>query len=427
MRSATLLAAVAASSATVLVYASSALAAVPHPDVVSEDPARHTPHVASDALVARPEVYTMAQAGDTMVAGGKFQTVESADRATTYARSNLFTFSATTGELTDLAPDVDGSVWALATDGTSVYVGGQFQTVGGELRPTLAKIDATTGELDPSFNPPMKGGRVTELVLVNGRLLVGGSIQAKLVALDPVTGRNTGYLDLPITGKVPNSSGDTNVYKFAVNPAGTRLVGVGNFTAVDGLNRQRGFMLDLGETEATLSDWYYKPLDKRCLSNTRTRQAYLEDVDFSPDGSYFVLVSTGFVTYTKDEIGETLCDAAARFETDIVDPDRPTWINYTGGDTIHAVAVTGAAVYVQGHFRWLDNPQGKDSKGPGAVDRLGIGAIDPTTGSALGWDPPKPARRGGLDLLATSKGLWVPSDSKRFGGKYHRGIAFCAL
>ena len=117
-------------------------------------------------------------------------------------------------------------------------------------------------------------------------------------------------------------------------------------------------------------------------------------------------MSTGFVPQTG-QIGTALCDATARFETANLAPTRPTWINYTGGDTLHSVAVTDQAVYVQGHQRWLDNPQGRDSAGPGAVSRPGIGAINPTTGLALSWNPTKDRGVGGKDLLVTARGLWV--------------------
>src|SRR5690606_16964833 len=141
--------------------------------------------------------------------------------------------------------------------------------------------------------------------------------------------------------------------------------------------------------------------------------AYLQDVDFSPNGRYFVVVSTGWVVPIGETPGRMLCDAAARFETGNLSPKRPTWINYTGGDTLHSVAVTGAAVYVQGHSRWLDNPYGVDSKGPGAVDRKGGGAINPKTGKALRWNPVMPSRIGGYAMLATPKGLWLGRDGKR--------------
>ena len=184
---------------------------------------------------------------------------------------------------------------------------------------------------------------------------------------------------------------------------------------------------DGSPTIATSPPGVVAPLDRKCKSDKPTLQPYLEDVDFSPDGSYFVFAATGFVPQTTAEIGTAICDAAARFETNIPDPVRPTWINYTGGDTMHSVTITGAAVYVQGHFRWLDNPEGVDSAGPGAVTRRGIGAIDPETGKALAWNPPAPASQGGQDLLATSTGLWAMSDGQKFNGEYHRGIAFAPL
>jgi hypothetical protein len=89
---------------------------------------------------------------------------------------------------------------------------------------------------------------------------------------------------------------------------------------------------------------------------------------------------------------------------------------------------------VQGHFQWLDNPLGYASKGITNVEqnvfpqqRYGIGAIDPNLGTALSWNPPKPAQIGGKVLLATPTGLWVGSDSERFNNELHRGIAFAPL
>jgi hypothetical protein len=178
-------------------------------------------------------------------------------------------------------------------------------------------------------------------------------------------------------------------------------------------------MLNL-DAAVTVSDWWYAPLQQRCAADSLTD--YMRDVDFSPDGSYFVFVSTGFVPLSG-QIGIALCDAAARFETSIMTPARPTWINYTGGDTLHSVAVTDAAVYVQGHQRWLDNPQGRDNAGPGAVSRPGIGAINVSTGKALLWNPTKDRGVGGKDLLVTQDGLWVASDTAHIGHETRMRIA----
>ena len=152
---------------------------------------------------------------------------------------------------------------------------------------------------------------------------------------------------------------------------------------------------------------------KQCASSSY--DFYLRDVDFSPDGSFFVLDGTGYVPKAGDR-GVTICDAAARFETSNPAPLRPTWINYTGGDTLHSVAVSSNAVYVGGHQRWLDNPFGTDSCGAGCADRPGIGALDPTTGRALSWNPRRTRGVGAKDLLLTAAGLWVASDTTD-GGK----------
>jgi hypothetical protein len=100
----------------------------------------------------------------------------------------------------------------------------------------------------------------------------------------------------------------------------------------------------------------------------------------------------------------------------------PYWVNYTGGDTLHSVIDTGAAVYVQGHSRWLDNPYGADYAGPGAVVRPGGGAIHPVTGKALNWVPPMPQQKGGYQMYSNAQGVWFATDGKYFGGKYHLGV-----
>lgn len=407
---------------------SSAFAQIEQPDVVTERAASGTPHLAATDQVKRPLALAIEQARDTMFVGGKFAAVEDAARTTTVQRDNLVAFSATSGDISPMfRPSVDGIIFAVRAVGDSVYIGGTFTTIDGVSRPAIAKLDARTGAVDPDFQPAMRGGRVSEIRLVDGRLLVGGTFRQKLIALNPTTGHNTGYLDVPIDGRLDLTTSKTEVYRFAVDPAGSRLIGVGNFTTVGGENRKRAFMLNLRADRAVLSPWYYAPLDKKCRSNTPTRQPYLDDVDFSPNGSYFVFGATGYVPATDAEIGTAVCDAVARFETDVLAPVKPTWINYTGGDTIHSVAATGAAVYVQGHFRWLDNPYGMDSEGPGAVDRKGVGAVDSTTGRALAWAPQAPAAQGGQDILATDAGVWFASDSSRFNYRYHRGIAFAPL
>ena len=41
---------------------------------------------------------------------------------------------------------------------------------------------------------------------------------------------------------------------------------------------------------------------------------------------------------------------------------EPTWADYTGGDSLTAVAVTGRAIYVGGHQRWMNNTFARDAE-----------------------------------------------------------------
>jgi Domain of unknown function (DUF5122) beta-propeller len=408
-----------------LITPSAGSASIGQAAVVSADPVNFTPNIEDDEVVRNAAVYAIAQVGDTMFAGGAFHKVTNSSRTVTHFRSNLLAFSASTGAVAPMAPTFDGTVWALQASGSSIYVGGAFKQVNGVARRGLVKLDASTGAIDPTFKPTIKWGNITEIRLVGGRLLVGGTFPKRLAALDPTTGADTGYLALGIAGSVASNAGATRIYRFAVNPTGDRLVAIGNFTTVAGQPRRQAFMLRLGSS-ATLSPWHPPALDLPCRATSIP--VYLRDVDFSPDGSYFVFASSGYIP-RSGEVGTAVCDAASRFETaDESSLARPTWINYTGGDTLHSVAATGAAVYVQGHQRWMENPFGADSAGPGAVSRPGIAALDSATGHVFPtWNPTKTRGVGGKDFLATSTGLWVGSDGNRVKNEFRASIAFLPL
>ena len=299
--------------------------------VVSQDPANFTPRV-----ITGTAVYKMLQVGTTMFAGGDFTQVQDSGKTTTSNRTDLFSFNATTGVINSLSVSFDAPVWGLASDGNSLWVGGEFKTVNGTARRGLVKLDATTGVVDTAFNAHLNGN-VEDLQLVNGRLLVGGKFAKRLQAVDPATGADTGYLDLGISGTVASNAGATDVYRFAVDTVG----------GPSGRDRKLHHRRDgnplphvHGQSRSdsgTLSTWNYAPMSKACRAPKEPAQ--LRDVDFSPGGSFFVIVATGYLPQPGDE-GLTVCDASARFETSNLSPTQPTWINYTGGDTLLSVTVT---------------------------------------------------------------------------------------
>lgn len=411
-------------------------AALPHDNPVSTNAADFTPQVVATQSVPKPYVDAITAEGATTYAGGRFDRV--AKGTASVARSNIVAFSTTDGTIRPgFSPVLDGQVRALenAADG-GVYVGGDFKNVNGTRRGGLVKLTAA-GAIDTTFKPPFAGGIVHDVELVNGHLVVGGAAGRKLMSLNPTTGADDGWISQSITGRVCLATGEcswgtTAVYDFAVE--NNRLVAVGNFTEVNGQPRSKFFMLNLGAS-SSLNPWYYQSFRKPCATNATRRIANLQGVDWDPTGQYFNVAATGQIPEYRSEIwhegdgaqsDSTVCDALGRFAYS--DASKAVWINYTGGDSMWRVADTGSTVYVQGHFQWVDNPDGFASQCPAGDNcsrRSGIAAINPTTGRAYAdWHPAVPTSKGGKAFEVTPDGLWVGSNSPRFGGENHYGIAF---
>ena len=70
-------------------------------------------------------------------------------------------------------PSADGRVNALAVSGGAVFVGGEFGTVDGVDRVSVAKVSATTGELDVTWHP-IVNNRVRALAVNGSGVHLGG-------------------------------------------------------------------------------------------------------------------------------------------------------------------------------------------------------------------------------------------------------------
>ncbi len=388
--------------------------------VVSTVPATYTPNVVSGGFPQdkHTQVWGYVPMGGVMYACGDFAQVKSSDGLTTYARDNLFAFDPNTGVVNDFAPDVNGPVESCvgSPDGTALYIGGRFSTVNGQPAANIAKIDVATGQLDPLF-AAATNQLVSELAITHGLLLVGGSFSTvdgqahkalASVALD--TGAIEPYMSLDVEGQVASNSGLTRVYRFAISPDQTNAVAIGNFTSVNGVAHQAAFRFSLGATDVTLTDWNNPHFSTIC-GKGGNMPVWWRDVQFSPDGTFFVIDGTG----GRDPLNDpnTLCDTASRWETSALGPDAaPTWVNRTCLDTLHSVAVTQKVVYVQGHQKCV---MGKDGH---EVPRYGIAALKAKTGFALYWRSDQTRAVGGKYLMITNaavepgfpSGLWSGCD-----------------
>jgi hypothetical protein len=408
--------------------------------VVSADPAAFTPHVMNGSVDA------ITQVGSRIIAAGTFTSVSPAgtvdDTADDLVRNRIFAFDATTGAIdTSFDPNLGGAVKSLDTDGTYIYAVGLFESVGGnDAIKRVVKL--TAGGAVVSAFQAVPNSRVNEVVVRGSRVYIGGgftgvrsggvtSSRRAVAALDRTTGAVLAGVNVPFTGVYdPNNGGggSTNIKRFDVSPDGSRLVAVGNFATVGGQPRVQLAVLDTSGATATVASWSTNRYDRAHNSCARAFDTFMRDVDFSPDGSYFVVTTTG--AFAGGAGSGTLCDTVARWATPrpgTTPGNNPTWVDYTGGDTVFGVAVTGSAVYVGGHMRWFNNPFQGNQAGPGAVPRRGIAALDPVNGLPLPWNPGRSRGVGAQALLATSQGLWVGSDTTRIGGETHGRVALMPL
>lgn len=387
-----------------------------------------TPFLAS----ANSNVSQLVPCGSQMFAVGTFSRIGSPLTSTVYTRHNAFSFDATTGRVSNWHPNVHGTVHsiALSADCRKVYLAGNFKQVNAQRRHYLVKVNGTSGKVYKKFKAK-SDDVVSTVVRVRKRLMVGGKFsriggadRSVMASLRRKTGKASGYLDLPVTGHIAGPSGVKRITKFEVNPDGSRMVVMGNFASVNGHARQQIFMLHLKKSDpVTLRKWNSPSFALACKPE---EPFYVRAAAWSPDGKNVYIATTG------DRGLSDLCDAAVAFSSSNRSDHRKLWANYTGCDSLYAIAADAQTVYFGGHERWIDNPFGCDTKVAPAKDRQGVGAVKSSNGKSAAWNPGRSRGLGADDMLRTSAGLWIASDNgtaahpstKCGGSDAHAGICF---
>lgn len=211
------------------------------------------PAVASSTLQTNGKVRALAPAAGKVFLGGEFTKVRPSGAAagtSETGRTYLAAASAATGALdTGFNHTLNGIVRALAvsTDGTTVYVGGDFTTVDGVTRNRLAAFNASTGAL--TSWAPSSSGYVNALAASASRVYVGGAF-SKLAG---VTTTNLGAVTTAGAG-VPGFVANANnvIYAVAVSPAADKIFVGGAFTAFNGNATYHGAASASATTGATL-------------------------------------------------------------------------------------------------------------------------------------------------------------------------------
>ncbi|HTR97883.1 MAG TPA: T9SS type A sorting domain-containing protein [Candidatus Acidoferrales bacterium] len=117
-----------------------------------------------------PTIFALARSGETMYAGGGFESMDGQPRAL------LAAVDARSGALRPWNPGADDIVEALGAHDGAVWAGGRFATIGGAARSWFAVLDTASGL--PQSNWPQPDGEVRSMLVDGDRVFVGGAFHA---------------------------------------------------------------------------------------------------------------------------------------------------------------------------------------------------------------------------------------------------------
>ncbi len=403
----------------------------PHPSLVPETPQNGYPIILDTPLLTAGrgrQTIGVDMIGQYIVNGGSFMQIELRD-GTIVDQPYLAIFDSETRDLVCTDLDVDDEVWAIApgpNDNTAI-IGGRFDKINGadgieRTRNKIAMVNLETCQVNKSWIVSGLNGKVTELAVSGNRLFIGGDFSS-------VEGQSIGNLAevaLDSAALNPNFSFDfinplsRTIVGLEASPNGQRLGVVFRADGIDG-NTMRGTAIiniananspSLTAHRMTSSIEAWDRVDK------------IQDGAVAPDFSGFAIAmgpatSADYVYFINS--GES--------------PNQFRWQKYMR-DTTFGVDISNNAVYVAGHFCFIDGGPGasvvdEPNGGPGTctgilistdpngnplpsgVFRTQAAALSLTDGTPLDWNPGNNAKRGATAVTVVSRGLLIGYDGDR--------------
>jgi hypothetical protein len=194
-------------------------------------------------------VYALAVSGENLFVGGDFSAIGGQARAglAELSTGGIGAANATWNPDAQLAGVTSRYVDALTLDGSNLYVGGAFSSIGGQPRMDLARVSTSgSGAADPAWNPAEPPGTFTSSqgeaaavlgsdVYVGGLFSsIGGQPREGLAALSITTGDADPAWD-PNANSAPGAPGGET---FAVASSADGIVVGGNFQDIGALSTQ---------------------------------------------------------------------------------------------------------------------------------------------------------------------------------------------
>jgi hypothetical protein len=175
--------------------------------------------------------------GDVVYVGGTFKNAVSST-GQQVARANLAAFCLANGNLLNsFVANVAGTaqmsggkpteVWALTTDGTNLFAGGNFSSVNGTAVQPLVKLNPITGGVLP-FNTGTIPDIVYALDYFGGTIYAGGDFSIGAIRKGASFDAGSGAIG------TWNPNADAKIESLKVSPSGQWVYIGGNFQAVQG-------------------------------------------------------------------------------------------------------------------------------------------------------------------------------------------------
>ena len=320
-------------------------------------------------------VHVIVRAGGVVYIGGDFSNVRpngAAPGANQTPRDNLAAFDAATGQLLSWNPNANGEVRTLAVspDGSTIYAGGDFTTVGGASHRYLAALP-TTSPSDTSTGQPIAwraytDGDVRALLAVGARLYVGGNFHH----IDGADRRYLAAVNMSSGNLVPwAAQPDSWVNALAISPDGKKVFVAGNFghigTAVE------HDLVPVDPITGAVGSWGLRPGYAILGLATDATSLYIAG---SGDGGHVVAYSLA--------------------------TGKIRWQDGTDGDAT-AVSVYHDQLIVTGHFRHVH-----------ALTAEHIADIDTSNGAVdtNSWTPTENQVLGGFAVLAYGEQVYAGGD-----------------
>jgi len=284
-------------------------------------------------------VWSQVIVGNTVYVGGEFTKARPAGAAagtSEVSRNNLMAYNLATGVMTSFNPSLNGVVRTITAspDGSRIYVGGGFSTVGGVARSRLAAFSTATGALLTDWKPTANN-TVRALGVFGSTVYAGGSFSAvsgasrqKIASFNGPTGTVGAW-----AGTIPDGA----VNALTVSPNGDRVVIGGSFTSYNGSTTPGYGMAATLSSSGASTAWNIGKLIKNA----------------GPNGAILSLTSDADGVYgTGYDYG-----AGAMFEGTFRaswNNGNTVWIEDCHGDTYSAVPV-GDVVYTTAHAHFCGN------------------------------------------------------------------------